>query len=1155
MMDEYGAYQRFARRFTDHFAARVIGLDPSLARIVNLRPADQVLGGFLTPVREDEDSDADGSIEDLPQDSAYEQTAMGLEWLIDQDALSSTSLAVSISLSVYARVMPTYEEQRAGQRWDRPRGRARQDLGQEAEAQIVPVWQRIDLKPVTLDIPLADMVSRRRLRIDISASLREHWQHVDLSALKLYPGGTRLSMRASEFTPAGFEQFVHQTLRATAPTPEWGADLDLRLSPFPTTPGFGRLSLRLINRTPWPGFQQLAFFDPNLYAVDISVSLPSQAHRAMTFRELEQSYRYDLALPAVGINCHADAEHQDGQLRLRTQPVPRKELGRLEPRQIEAARPTFEDLQKEPLPLLYRILDEMRAYDQNTWAAKVNELSGASRAEAQRDRRRFQKDEIQAFERGIKLLANPDYKPVLRAFILMNEAMGDVASWAGYPEELWAGRRSYTEWRLFQIVFIVCQIPMLAAREYSELEQGGDDAVDILWFAAGGGKTEAFLGLIIWQAFFDRLRGKRLGTAALVRFPLRLLAFQQLQRTARALAAAEVIRVRDGLGGARFSLGYYVGSTQTPNSITNDLHQRLRQRGLEPDERRITECPFCGAEIEARYDPSLRLIEHWCIASNCPGGAQRLPIYIVDRDVERYLPTVIVATVDKLAQFGQQQRFTNIFGRVSLVCGRHGASFRDIERSHCEAAKAFDERVTPETQLTRCGGAPVFYPPFHDLGPALLIQDELHLVSEELGTFDAHYETAIMELSRTLGYRPWKVIAATATIAGFEQHVNQLYLKPGRQFPAPGPEAYSSFYYELDAERTARIFIGVLGIGRKHTPAVTRALSLLYQELQHARDLARHDLAAACRHYNLPDLTSQQFTVLLFYYELALTYVLTRRGSDQVAEAIESRVKRELSELADEAGELRVETFNGSVDMGEMIEAMRQIERADPNLAPEERTRGLVATNIIGHGVDVDRFNIIVFAGFTRLVAEYIQASARVGRRYPGLSLFVATPQSERDRSVYERFTKFHEYLDRLVDPSAVNRWPTPALEKTMTGLLAGYLMGVAAAQMDRRLETIERVQAAIGDRDSEPLQEASLRAWMVTALGAQDRPEYRAKVETTASRLFSSIVNAETSSMRWGTLLNHALEPMRSLRDVDEPANIIVPGENAEVIKVLSRG
>jgi hypothetical protein len=162
--------------------------------------------------------------------------------------------------------------------------------------------------------------------------------------------------------------------------------------------------------------------------------------------------------------------------------------------------------------------------------------------------------------------------------------------------------------------------------------------------------------------------------------------------------------------------------------------------------------------------------------------------------------------------------------------------------------------------------------------------------------------------------------------------------------------------------------------------------------------------------------------------------------------------------------------FNGGVDVSHMITAMDELKAMTSDGDPSTRIRGVVTTNIIGHGVDVDRFNVILFAGFTRLVAEYIQASARVGRRFPGISIFVPTPQSERDRSIFGRFAKFHQYLDRLVDPAAVTRWPLPAMRRTMPGLLCGYLMGVAAASLGKPLSTVEAVRNSQGDANGESL-------------------------------------------------------------------------------------
>ena len=68
------------------------------------------------------------------------------------------------------------------------------------------------------------------------------------------------------------------------------------------------------------------------------------------------------------------------------------------------------------------------------------------------------------------------------------------------------------------------------------------DTADVLWFPTGGGKSEAFLGLVAVALFYDRLRGKSLGTSALIRFPLRMLSVQQLDRVLRLITACERVR-------------------------------------------------------------------------------------------------------------------------------------------------------------------------------------------------------------------------------------------------------------------------------------------------------------------------------------------------------------------------------------------------------------------------------------------------------------------------------------------------------------------------------------------------------------------------------------------------------------------------------------
>lgn len=1139
------ALNEFSTSLVNRIRDRAKGVDDKSARIVNTRPEEFILTGFLTPRAIAHADDAGGGegednegTTDLPQDSAYEQTAIGLEWMVDAETFpTAKTIPVEIDINIYVRLMPTFEEQGAMGSWRVERASGGSSGGKRFQ-NAIPVWKRVAIPRIAVDIPIPDLLKNRTVVMPLAREMKIALSEQDL--LELFPGRQPLLFSEDDLrSGADYASRIAQ-LRVKEFKPFWKANLDARLISVTTEPSLHRVAVRLVNVTPPAGPVQSEFLDDNLYSVGFRVHMPVAIHRYMVFQELPASFRYDRRMVAVGINSHVESSTDSARLHLTVESVPSCTVPRLEARHFPDADPKFDALEFDPFPVLKTLAAKMHEYDTANWKEKVERLTGLELEEAEKARIEFQL-EVERFERAINVLEDKRYELALKAFRLANRAMS-------------IANKDHKRWRLFQIVFIVSVIPELAAREYPELTRTDDGWIDLLWFAAGGGKTEAFLGVILWQAFFDRLRGKRLGTTAFVRFPLRLLTFQQLQRLGRAMAAAETIRKAENIAGARFSMGYLVGGTVTPNEIKPELHARFEKHGVDPRLQRIFKCPFCLADVTVEYDGALRLIEHRCTNDNCIGGKQRLPIYITDQDIYRYLPTVIVSTVDKLALLGQNQRFSNILGRVDFICLAHGATFGNSNGRICEAAAAHGKRENPAD----CKGERLERGPFHDPSPSLLIQDELHLLSEELGTFDAHYETGVMEVIRSVGSKPWKIIGATATIQDYRRHAWELYLRDARQFPAPGPEAYESFYYLQNQEKIGRIFVGILGVGRKHTPSVTKALSIFYQAVQAARESFENDPAKAAIDYGTGSLTKEQVKLLIFLYELALTYVLTRKGSDQVAEAIESRVRKELQEQSPSHGELLVDMFNGGVDVAHMITEMEKLKTASFDGDPSSRTRGIVTTNIIGHGVDVDRFNVIVFAGFTRLVAEYIQASARVGRTYPGISLFVATPQSERDRSIFDRFAKFHQYLDRLVDPAAVTRWPEPALERTVPGILCGYLMGVASQSLGRPLSTVEQVQDAYS-AGGDALSADKIVDWMAKAYGcekAPSGPRYRSRLSVRTKNAFASIVNAVRRRTGPPQALNMHLGSMTSLRDVDDPASISpATREEARALRRLIKG
>lgn len=1129
---------RFARGLAREFGRIAQGLDDGSARFLAVRAHDRILTGFLTPT----DNATGGSatpmgfdVPELPVDDAFEQSCVGFEWSAPIASLATTTLRVEIGFNVFVRIVPEYNVANANKVFDRG-----------GRSPLVEVWDRVEVanlhaNPIQTEIRLSELDAiDRSLRVSLASRVAAAPISTSLSGLGLYRGSTELNLTAPEFVDEPtYSAFVRSAMAARQPvTIGWEPAIDVRVLPAPAETDRVRILLRLLNATARGTRQSGAFADPRLYAAAIRISMPASSQAYTEFRVLPSSYRYDRRVAAVGINCEPVVSRRGDDLILTSEIVPTQESPRIVPRSIPGAEPRFALLASESqsVPLLRAIVTGMRQYDANVWARKTVELSDpVERAEAAEDRRLF-RAEIQRFELGITLLAADAAAPVSRAFRLMNATMQRLGA---------ARRRPFDQWHLFQIVYIVSMLPVLDAPN-SPLER----ELSLLWFPAGGGKTEAFLGLILWHAFYDRLRGKAFGVTAFLRYPLRLLTYQQLQRLSRALGSANAIRRESGIDGEEFSLGYLVGESTTPNQISDDLHTRLIRGGIPTDWQRIFECPSCnGRTVALRYNSDMRLIEHYCTVRDCASRGTRLPVYIVDHDVYRFTPTVIVSTVDKLAGMGQNRRFAQLFGRINLRCSVHGAAFAGSNEGLCPASR----EAKMGRMSSTCGAQPVVLGPFRDLGPSLHIQDELHLLRESLATFDAHYETGALAIQRTIqsDSREWSLIGSTATIEGHREQAAHLYLATSLRFPAPGPEAFESFYYHRDSEMIGRIYVGVLGVGRTHTPSVARAIYILHMLIEGMRRDRVASLDAVTRRFGIPEASSDDVAALAFLYEVVLTYVLTRKGGDQVGEAIDSRVRAEVEKVAD--APLRIKSFHGSVDMPEMISAMEEIESATESSPLGQRIRSVVATNIISHGVDIDRFNVMVFAGMPKHASEYIQASARVGRQWPAIALLVATPQSERDRSVLHRFEKFHQYVDRLVAPVPINRWLEPSLHLTIPGLVVAYLQGVVPAIIGREVYLVGHVRDRFGMPDMSALDESSVVAWVEAALGARSAsaPQgFADAVRTLTTRIYGKVTGA-TDDMR-NEPLNIYLHAMQSLRDVDEPAWINPSQQAVESLKKL---
>jgi hypothetical protein len=1265
--DELSDRERIARHFRKHLTDQASGRnipgdDDSLSedRVYRDFPSTKFFAGTLAPESDEDMGQMDDDLESKMQPFALGSTVRLGEGPADEE------VTISLSGAVWVRVYPTYAELEQRDEY------ISTTEGEQSDSDdVLPVFTKLEFDTEISAVSrgrLAELANSRGETQPINESITEIFDELESRAANrddIYlidpEEGERMGIPDWALDSAEAYQEFLDDVEGEPAVPEWSAELQLRPSPDLENPEDDAivLDIEFANRASTEEIEHWKTLrDPTLFEVELEYTTTGELEFVpYTFDPLPKDFRYNRDLWGHGRNCTVQAPAYDARrdtdrapgvqapeanpstslLQTRFLPEHRQRVYESADRGLDTAFETFVSLEDGGIDALWNIHASMEEYREENYDEALNEYQDREdwtpedREDFEEDREKFAR-EIERFERGITALEDHPRK-VGRAFELMNETM--------------RRKHDFDSWHLFQLVFIVMLVPDIASREFEELEEvswredsesewDADSAleiVDVLWFPTGGGKTEAFLGVAVWNMFFDRLRGKDFGVTTWTRFPLRLLSLQQVQRMAETITTAEIVRreegEQDGIAtrpSRPFCIGYLVGKANTPNALTgydNDNRQRYaNDDDLKKEAKVVSRCPACEAEVKLRVTDDDRLA-HYCTNSSFECDWQKrpeetaetydrdeLPVHIVDNELYRYAPTILAGTIDKIAAIGYQRKMAQLItGEINTECPVHGfASLGECtEKYGCDIDKEDFEAMSRPVEP-------------YDAAPSLMVPDELHLLKESMGSFDGHYETGVEYLQDLNDAGKTKVLAPTATITGYEDQVYHLFTRPSERFPSPGPFLRENFY-ATEREETERYYMGIVPHGRTHINSILEILYQFHIEIQSLLRQALSDPEGFMQGEYLEDIientapleSNSVLTVIdeLLHYSTSLTYLLSKKDGDRLNQSIKSQLDEYFSN--EERPPLEQTSMTGGTPFDEVQDTLDNLEqpwdstdheniierissdvlsdniagdvsllyeKVGAVLSDEDSERfgpvdqasveeavaeadadvseglawvlsswpnAITATSMVSHGVDVNRFNMMVFFGMPRRTAEYIQSSSRAGRDAPGLVLNIMHPIRERDLSHYHFFEKYHEFLDRLVEPVAINRWAKNSIQRTHSGLLMGLILNHYMYQSNENFyfgDNVEDFIREIQKRDNNDLEDA-----LVEMIGGDAAPEEF--LDTTRKLTSSAQSQLLVDDNKWTSnrLPNGA---MTSLRDVDEQLPVRPGYDYREIFEAL---
>ncbi len=520
--------------------------------------------------------------------------------------------------------------------------------------------------------------------------------------------------------------------------------------------------------------------------------------------------------------------------------------------------------------------------------------------------------------------------------------------------------------------------------------------MDLLWFPTGGGKTESYLGLIALVAFHRRLSRPEPDSGAGVAAIMRYTL--RLLTTQQFQRGAAMIMACEAIRRGKVSDVDAGGLGTVPFSIGLWVGD-----GATPNTRANA---FASQTDNALSSPRQ--------LSLCPCCGGKL-------------------------DYGQ----LSAAAPVLVKCPASGCELADAplpvwtvdEDVYSARPTLLIGTVDKFAQIVRKAQTSHLFGVGSGAQPQLILQDELHLISGPLGTIAGLYETALDLILSADGARP-KIIGSTATIRRAAEQVRALFDRDTCQFPPPGLDAADSGFAVTDIDAPGRCFVGVSTAGRSAKFSLQAVAASLLQT-------AVGGLS--------PEVCDPYYSLVAYFNSL--------RELGGAIVLMQDDVNDTVRLIANSRGETprqprAVEELTSRRTQTEILDMLNR-------MATRANTPGVLdvvlATNMLSVGIDIPRLGLMLVNGQPKTMAEYIQATSRVGRgMIAGLVVPLLNHAKPRDRSHFETFRTWHSSLYRNVEATSVTPFASRARDRALHAVLVALIRHLGPGMLNTPVLTAE---------------------------------------------------------------------------------------------------